>query len=315
MKKPSRGRLHRNITDKCTLICAKVITDTAGQKSVQWRGILANWELSKEVTEGMIARQPERNVSLSTCPHVMYVSAPAHILYQGSWQFMSVNLLSINPTRFSLSDDLESLVLVLIYYGVRYLSSSIQDDHCVAACLDKCFDSYTIGNGKFLCGEGKTDIMKDYGQLVHYLPGKGRTRVFFASPLDGLLATVLKWFRLHYKVLEWKADIARNPTLARAQEHFKTPAKPSRLHNDINAPRRRDDGDAEQELRPAPTSDEKGLALRVLAHSFIINEFSDTVDSALWQGNDRHPDGDRVPKGWSSPLDPVPEYYFSIETA
>ena len=64
MKKPSQGRLHRNITDKCTLICAKVVTDNADQKSVQWRGILANWELSKEFGESSIARQPERNVSL-----------------------------------------------------------------------------------------------------------------------------------------------------------------------------------------------------------------------------------------------------------
>ncbi len=229
---------------------------------------------------------------------------------------MSANLLSITPTRFSLADDLESLVLVLIYYAVRYLSSSIIEDRLVAVFLERCFDSYTIGNGKILCGERKTDVMRDCGEVVYYLPGKGRTRVFFKSPLDELLSTVLGWFRLHYKVLDWEADVTQHPTLAWAQAHFQTPAKSSRPHAGHGGPRHLDaDGGDESKLQPAPTSDERGLALRVLAHSFIIDEFSETLDSALWTGIDRHPDGDRVPKGWLSTLEPVPQFYLSKEIA
>lgn len=229
---------------------------------------------------------------------------------------MSANLLSLTPARFSIADDLESLVLVLIYYAARYLTSSIQDGHLVALFLEQCFDCYTIGDGKILCGERKLDIMKDDRGVVYCLPGKGRTRVFFESPLDGLLNTVLGWFRFHYKVLDWEAEVLRNPSLARAQEHFQTPAKSSRRDAGNGGPHRRNDVDnpGGSKLPPAPTSEERSIGLRVSAHSFIIDEFSGALE-ADWTEGSRHPDGDRVPKGWMSTLDPVPQCYLSSESA
>lgn len=67
MEKPREGRLHRNITDRSTLIYAKVLTHGDGARTIEWRGILADWELSKAGAgpERSIARQPERNVSRS----------------------------------------------------------------------------------------------------------------------------------------------------------------------------------------------------------------------------------------------------------
>ncbi len=227
---------------------------------------------------------------------------------------MSVNLLSDTPSRLSIADDLESMVLVLIYYAVRYLSSSIKENRHVAAFLEECFDMYSLGSAKVLCGERKTIVVKERGQLVHYLPGAGQTRVLFRSPLDRLLSIVLGWFRLRYKVLAWEEHVALQPGLARAQAHFHTPAKSSRPQTGNG--RQDDDGAEESELQPAPTSEERGLASRVLGHSFIIPEFWRALRSEHWavQVSDRHPDGDRVPLGWLSKLEPVP-YYISAEMA
>ena len=223
---------------------------------------------------------------------------------------MSVNLLSDDPRHLSIADDLESLLLVLIYYAVRYLSSSIKDNRHVADFLDECFDYYTLDNGKFLCGERKMGIVKERGELVHYLPGNGHIRVLFKSPLDSLLSTVLGWFRAHYKVQAWTAHVQLHPSLARAQEYFQTPAKSSRASAGNGASRYQSNHGAEEQLPPVPTPDERTLASRALVHSFIVDEFTAAAASALWSVTDRYPGGDRVPQGWVSKLDPVPDCLF-----
>ncbi len=226
---------------------------------------------------------------------------------------MSVNLLSVSPTRYSITDDLESLIMVLIYYAVRYLSSNIEANRHVATFLEQCFDSYTIGSRKVLCSERKMDIVKG-GDLFYYLPGTGRASVVFDSPLDKLLGTILRWFSVHYKVVGWEAHIALHRSLARAQTEFHTPAKSSRPQNGDDLPSRRD-GAPQALLRPVPTPEDRGLASRVSGHSFIISEFWHAIRSELWsvRASDRHPDPDRVPVGWLSKLQPVP--YFTSEEA
>ena len=219
---------------------------------------------------------------------------------------MSVNLLSLSPMRFSIADDLESIILVLMYYAIRYLSSSIGDNRNVALHLERCFDSYTVDDCKVLCSERKTEIVTG-GSLFYYLPGVGPRKLVFSSPLDQLLGTALGWLSSHYKVTAWEAHIALHRSLARAQTHFQTPAKSSRPYSDDDLPRHQD-GDHEALIPPVPTVDDRELAKRISAHSFMISEFWDTIRSELWlaRTSDRHPAGDRVPRGWLSKLDPVP---------
>ncbi|PIL32491.1 hypothetical protein GSI_05194 [Ganoderma sinense ZZ0214-1] len=288
----SEKRLHRDVTDRSVLIYPKIETGKTGAKFIRWRGVLANWELSKAVAAALIARQPERN---------------------GSWQFMSVNLLSLSPMRFSIADDLESMVLVLIYHAIRYLSSSIEKNLVVANHLESCFDSYTVGGCKVLCSERKTETVKG-GSLFYYLPGIGRRNLVFGSPLDELLGTILAWFSSHYKVTTWEAHIALHRSLARAQTHFQTPAKSSRSHSGDGLPRRQDE-EPEPPLPPVPTPEDRELATKTSAHSSMISEFWNTIQSERWSArpSDRHSDRDRVPAGWLSKLDPVPN--VSGETA
>ncbi|KAM5541562.1 hypothetical protein V8D89_004752 [Ganoderma adspersum] len=292
LDKPIPGRLHRDINDRSILIYPRVITsEDKATRSVKWGGILANWELSKAMVKGadrdsVGARQPER---------------------AGSWQFMSVNLLS-RLGRVTVADDIESLVLVLIYHAVRYLNSNIAENLSVAKFLEDCFDCYTVGAKKVLCGERKTIVVKT-GELVYFQPGEGLAIVEFDSPLDKLLATVLRWFSLHYKVVAWDAYIARHPTLARAQSLLQTPMKPSRPHFDVNPfPRRDGDEGAKpkEKIKPPPTSEERDLASRVVDHATMKETFLIAAGSSGWSGVDRHEDGDRVPPGWESSLDPIP---------
>ncbi len=227
---------------------------------------------------------------------------------QGSWQFMSVNLLS-RPGRVTVADDLESLLLVLMYYAVRYLESNIAENLSVATFLEDCFDKYTVGGGRVLCGERKTTVMKT-GQLVYFQPGEGLTVLEFDSPLDTLLSTVLRWFSFHYKVVAWDAHIARYPPLARAQSLFQTPAKPSRPNPGVNLPPPRDGDEGAKskgKLKPPPTLEERDLASRVFKHETMRETFLIAAGSSAWSAvSDRHQDGDRVPPGWESTLDPIP---------
>ncbi|TBU36983.1 hypothetical protein BD309DRAFT_827016, partial [Dichomitus squalens] len=96
--------LHRDITDDNIMILPKVET-TNGVRRIVWRGILTDWEISKPIVTGGVprARQPERTAT---------------------WQFMSVRLLNgIGVVK--IPDELESFLLILIYYVVRYIESSI----------------------------------------------------------------------------------------------------------------------------------------------------------------------------------------------
>ncbi|TBU56976.1 hypothetical protein BD310DRAFT_1022212, partial [Dichomitus squalens] len=182
---------HRDITGGNILIYPKIITKKDNTRRLRWVGILSDWEVAKCVATGEERprpRQPER-----TC----------------TWQFVSVNLLSNALSRHRLQDELESLLHVLIYYSIRYLHSTLTDGQ-VASFIDEYFDCFSLLNGKISCGEKKSMIIRDKGELV-FSKGYGLTRVLFGSPMDKLIATVLRWFKAHYAVLDYETWRARLP--------------------------------------------------------------------------------------------------------
>ncbi|EJF59459.1 hypothetical protein DICSQDRAFT_17506, partial [Dichomitus squalens LYAD-421 SS1] len=100
---PKTQLLHRDISGGNILIYPKVRCDEDGQNpSLVWSGILSDWELSKPVgvqEAASRATQAER---------------------MGTYQFMSVNLLTNITKPVEISDELESFFHVLVYYAIRY---------------------------------------------------------------------------------------------------------------------------------------------------------------------------------------------------
>ncbi|KAH9884211.1 hypothetical protein C8Q73DRAFT_627066, partial [Cubamyces lactineus] len=168
--------IHRDVSSGNILILPQVIhlksTDT---HHVVWTGILADWELSKPVgtTEPfMRPRQPPRT---------------------GTWQFLSVGMLSSHPKAVEIQDDLESFVHVVLYHAVRYLRSNCEN---IGEFIESYFDAYTLQNGVYTCGVNKLLTMK----LNGYLQIKDKVRLEFGSPMDSIFGQLLPIFKAYYAV-------------------------------------------------------------------------------------------------------------------
>ncbi|KAI0323283.1 hypothetical protein GY45DRAFT_1264877, partial [Cubamyces sp. BRFM 1775] len=114
--------VHRDVSSGNILILPKVVHNKkTGRPCFAWKGLLADWELSKPIHEAeplLRPRQPPRT---------------------GTWQFLSVGMLTQNPKTVEIPDELESYLHVLLYFSVRYLESNCKDP---AAFIESYFDSY-----------------------------------------------------------------------------------------------------------------------------------------------------------------------------
>ncbi|KAI1788213.1 hypothetical protein LXA43DRAFT_894995 [Ganoderma leucocontextum] len=290
------GILHRDITGDNILIYPKVITKVDGSRRLEWKGILSDWEISKLiVTEAMLPRprQPERT---------------------GTWQFVSVNLLSNELARLTIPDELESVFYVLVYYALRYLQSNLSD-HQVAKLLDEFFDCFTYEDGVISCGNLKASTLRTHGELKVIQGRYGSVRVLFRSPIDHIITTLLQWFKARYAVLDYEVWVEENGglllgNLPKDMSHTaQTPPPPSRnavSQDDYTVDDEdRDDYDDEvyQELaaKDPPTDDETALAKRIEGHDDMIAFLTPFVQpSSRWQLRDKAP-SDRVPTNYVSP--------------
>ncbi len=228
---------------------------------------------------------------------------------------MSVNLLN-TPGPVNISDDLESLLLVLIYYAIRYVQSSVDHNADVATFLDECFDCYTINSGLILCGERRSTIVSGAGQLLRN--SDEMSLISFCFSLDRVIAQALTRFRALYKVRRYDEWEECNPPPS------PTPQKPSNnvsdipnLQEDASEEERRlagyeADWDAQPEITPAapppaPTPGERILAIQITDHTWMKWAFDKALSTDLgWEKAIRHRSGDRVPKGWESPHALIP---------
>ncbi len=187
--------IHGDISFGNVLILPTLVKK-AGQYKVEWRGILADWELSKPIPEDgqpHRARQPERTVSA-------YIKSSFHkcssLLFQGTWQFMSAALLYFVRLHIAVEDEIESFFYIILYGGVRYLRSSAPD---ARAFLLAFFDAYQLVNGEYRCGPKKMDSMRG-GFInaefdpVQFIRDDGKDD----HPLDIIIADMLPLFKARY---------------------------------------------------------------------------------------------------------------------
>ncbi|KAI0642696.1 hypothetical protein C8Q79DRAFT_1106035 [Trametes meyenii] len=142
--------LHRDVSGGNILIYPRIKASprTKG-KSIVLKGLLTDWELSKDITNGKkrVARQPERT---------------------GTWQYMSASMLSEYGKLVDIPDELESFFHVLLYYSVRYLKSNLSDKS-VAHYIERFFEAYNLEDGRSTCGSLKQITMTQPGRLHELL--------------------------------------------------------------------------------------------------------------------------------------------------
>ncbi|CDO78014.1 hypothetical protein BN946_scf184907.g4 [Trametes cinnabarina] len=134
-----KGLLHCDISAGNVLIYPKIV-EVDGQVSEQWVGLLADWELAKQVrtTDTKDAsRQPDRI---------------------GTWQFASAMALD-NPKNpwITVQDDMESFFHLLLYFAIRYLPHNCEN---VREFMDEYFDGYHTVKGVYYGGKEKLRSMK-----------------------------------------------------------------------------------------------------------------------------------------------------------
>ncbi|KAI9058412.1 hypothetical protein FKP32DRAFT_1606819 [Trametes sanguinea] len=166
--------MHRDISGGNILILPQAVVDDGdGSISMRWTGLLVDWELSKPLKgEAGLSRprQPERT---------------------GTWQFMSAAVLNNHSKKLEISDELESFFHVTLYYAIRYLRSNCSD---VGAFIENYFDTYTVDNGTYRCGDKKSNTLTT-GSLATNI---GTVALQFGSDLDLFFSKVLQWFKAHY---------------------------------------------------------------------------------------------------------------------
>ncbi|KAI1781859.1 hypothetical protein LXA43DRAFT_1105197 [Ganoderma leucocontextum] len=290
--------LHRDITDDNIVIFPKA--EIVGNvRKLVWKGILADWEISKPIVMDAPARarQPERT---------------------GNWQFMSVNLLN-SPGPVNISDELESLLLILIYYAIRYVQSSISHNADVATFLDECFDCYSMNSGLVLCGERKSWVVSVTGQLLRN--SDALSPINFCFSLDRVIAQALTRFCALYKVRrydEWETE--NPPPSPTPQKQLKVNTVSVKVNLQQGAvsemARKLAEYEADWEAQPditstrpppEPTPAERNFASQVLDHTWMQWAFTRALSTDLgWEKAVRHPSGDRVPKDWESPHAVIP---------
>ncbi|KAI0947737.1 hypothetical protein AcW1_009421 [Taiwanofungus camphoratus] len=189
--------LHRDISAGNLLIVEYEIIDSNGRKTIEWRGMLNDWELSKPLYtnagEGG-QRQPDRT---------------------GTWQFTSAKLLKKPDRAAEVPDELESFLHVLLYMGIKYLPHNCPD---VGAFMYEYFDEARLCNGQYICGRRKWEAMRhgeiDVGMqdepLTFQMHNDGREDQDGQDhPLNALLDDILKLFKASYRVLAYDNGLER----------------------------------------------------------------------------------------------------------
>ncbi|OJT06760.1 hypothetical protein TRAPUB_2397, partial [Trametes pubescens] len=277
--------IHRDISGGNILIFPKVAHDLeAGTKGLNWSGLLTDWELSKPLRHesGQLrARQPERT---------------------GTWQYMSVAVLSKSTKVVETSDELESFFHVLLYNAIRYTRSNCEN---VGAFIEAFFDSYTVDGNKYECGTKKMNTMHGITKLTAAGPS-GEVVRFLSEPLNDLLDTFLAWFKAHYAVQAY-AESQKNhskllfkpatkPELAPPSALRRFPMKkyskarlgalpPGQFVSEEKAPSKPD---------PKVEAD----ALKVATHSHMQTALDEAMDAKGWVAD--RVDGDNVPDSFKA---------------
>ncbi|RPD52553.1 hypothetical protein L226DRAFT_496191 [Lentinus tigrinus ALCF2SS1-7] len=285
--------LHRDVSGGNILIYPEVLHDEASNVwSVQWSGLLADWEMSKPIADKPVGkvqgRQPERT---------------------GTWQYMSVALLSRGKS-IEICDELESFLYVLIYHAARYLKSNVSDI-TVADYLDAFFDQYSrADDGRLICGATKRTAIET-GRLM--IDRDEALELKFDGPMDNLIKKLLSWFKSHRTVTLYKQPLEQGKGQQQAQARAQMPPPPRpppdgtlkrRLNfsDDMNLPGQEPDSmfdNTEDDFEPSKKDwrDWKN----VTTHFPIVRLLESYLDPELftWPKDDKV--GDRIPANYVGP--------------
>ena len=219
------GILHRDISNGNILMYPKV-RNINRKRALVWRGILADWEVAKDLRAPPKRHQPQRTVRLHSHPTSVSLNV-VHILYilQGTWQSMSVALLTDNTKIVEVCDDLESFFYVVLYHAVRYFASNVSN---AGDYIEDFFDAYTVYDGVCTAGFAKRYLIKDYSGAVRIRAESGAPRLRFNSPMDLLLAQFHRLFHSLYKVRAHDVKTEDLPPLTSvaAKIPLQTPPRP-----------------------------------------------------------------------------------------
>nr|VWO95672.1 Uncharacterized protein [Ganoderma boninense] len=276
---PKTRLLHRDISGGNILIYPRVKHNVDDVNTMTWCGILSDWELAKPVDD-------DNPPSQATQADQM-----------GTYQFMSVDLLSRPWKPMKIADELESFFHVLVYYSIRHLRSNCAHP---SSYIDNYFNNYSGPGRLHTCGWKSLAIEVD-DWLSTRFPHRP---LLFRSPMDDILGELLKCFHAHYKVM--KDDMAKNapflepPPPPRTVRRDTGPRRPTR-HCLLRRRRRRDRTDPQEDGRRhlgrprlpihhnAPTPEDRRRAERVADHAFVLEHVARIVRSADWPEDDRIP--------------------------
>ncbi|KAJ3008141.1 hypothetical protein NUW54_g3266 [Trametes sanguinea] len=147
--------MHRDISVGNILI----MPPTSKDKESTYRGLLADWELSKRLDDYEAgARHPDRT---------------------GTWQFMSVHIQDHPEAQVEVIDELESFMHVMIYCAIRYLPNTCVD---IGKFMYDYFDDgqRRQKEGEYTCGALKRLVTSDLNGVLTTLSNEPIT--FFRYP-------------------------------------------------------------------------------------------------------------------------------------
>ncbi|RPD55664.1 hypothetical protein L226DRAFT_617055 [Lentinus tigrinus ALCF2SS1-7] len=186
--------LHRDISSNNILICPRVEPDEKGVLRVKWRGMLADWELSKP-----IAGEDD-------------VETARQVVRTGTWQYASAYILDNPEKPVQIADEIESFYHVTLHNALRYLRHTCKS---LQYTMFDYFDQYSFEEGQYRCGSNKRDAVV-MGVLPRSGPGAycflGDDGLRKSQPINVVFTAMLRWFKARYKMLletpDWKTEDA-----------------------------------------------------------------------------------------------------------
>ncbi|KAH9925621.1 uncharacterized protein BXZ73DRAFT_103159 [Epithele typhae] len=120
---------------------------------------------------------------------------------RGTRQFMSITMLLGSGKVSEVSDDLESLFYVTLYYLVRYVPSNIRTSEDIFRWLEDIFDCYAVNGNMYTCGSAKKNASYKLGGELAI---DDDTSLCFQSPLDKLINTLHLALKNFYQLKRWE---------------------------------------------------------------------------------------------------------------
>ena len=182
---------------------------------------------------------------------------------------------------------------------MRYLHSNVD---AVGNWISSFFDTYGVHGDTYICGNEKLAAIKNGSLSVAATSTDDNTSVQFDSPLDGVVAELLRWFKANFVYSEHKRREARlKKTLAKS---LKAPSGSAPLRRGRDNPFliKVDNTALPQPTRPQNgqlSAEDDELRKYLKTHNKMMGLLKAALASYEWTGDDKV--GDRVGKDYCPP--------------